>query len=45
LRMVSPKPGVHHAVEYDTVAKNGTAHGEVILQNDPKVMVELNTLP
>jgi RHS repeat-associated protein len=39
------KDGVHHVVEYDTIPANGTKHGEVIFQNDPNAMLELNTVP
>ncbi len=38
------KDSCHHCVEYDTVPKNSTKHGEVIKQNDSKVKVELNEL-
>ncbi len=38
------KGGCHYCVEYDTVPRNSTRHGNVIRQNDPKVRVELNQL-
>jgi RHS repeat-associated protein len=38
------KGGCHHCVEYDTVPKNSTRHGEVIRGNDPKANVDLNVL-
>ena len=36
--------GCHHCVEYDTIPRNSTRHGEVIRANDPKTKVELNQL-
>jgi hypothetical protein len=36
--------GVHHCVEYDTIPGNSARHGDVIRQNDPNAVVELNVL-
>jgi hypothetical protein len=38
------KNGCHNCVEYDTVPRNSTKHGEVIRRNDPNTKVELNNL-
>jgi hypothetical protein len=38
------KSGCHRCVEYDTVPRNSTRHGDVIRANDPKTKIELNQL-
>jgi RHS repeat-associated protein len=36
--------GCHRCVEFDTVPRNSTRHGDVIRANDPKTKIELNQL-
>ena len=36
--------GCHKCVEFDTVPRNSTKHGDVIRANDPKAKIELNQL-